>query len=102
MVSCRHPLDRPKSGQSHRRPGATRREQHRTKILFGHLLWAATPVVPNEASMIISDKQECSWMQGVPNARPQVPVATLRRSKWPRNSCDSSSGGGGYASGGGG
>ena len=30
--------------------------------------------------------QACSWMQGVPNARPQVPVETLRRSKWPRNS----------------
>jgi hypothetical protein len=26
---------------------------------------------------------------GVPNARPQVPVETLRRSKWLRNSCHS-------------
>ena len=32
---------------------------------------------------IISVKQACSCMHGVPNARPQVPVATLRSSKWP-------------------
>ena len=39
-------------------------------------------------------RQLCSWMQGVPNARPQVPVATLRRSKWPRNSFPFGVGGG--------
>jgi hypothetical protein len=37
--------------------------------------------------------QACSWMQGVPNARPQLPVETLRRWKWPRNCCHSSAGG---------
>ena len=43
-------------------------------------------------------RQACSWMQGVPNARPQVPVATLRRSKWPRNSSHSASVGVRYSS----
>ena len=42
--------------------------------------------------------QACSWMHGVPNARPQMPVATLRRSKWPRNSSHSSSVGTRYSS----
>jgi anti-sigma B factor antagonist len=37
-------------------------------------------------------------MQGVPNARLQVPVATLRRSKWPRNSSHSASVGARYSS----
>ncbi|MEU2494082.1 hypothetical protein [Streptomyces sp. NPDC007883] len=35
--------------------------------------------------------QACSWMQGVLNERPQVPMETLRRSRWPRNSIHSSS-----------
>jgi anti-anti-sigma factor len=43
-------------------------------------------------------RQLCSWMQGVPNARPQVPVATLRRSKWPRNSSHPASVGVRYSS----
>lgn len=28
--------------------------------------------------------QACSWMQEVENARAQVPMDTLQRSKWPR------------------
>jgi hypothetical protein len=36
-----------------------------------------------------SVKQECSWMQVVECARPQSPSATLRCSKWPRNSSHS-------------
>nr|WP_252980206.1 hypothetical protein [Mycobacterium riyadhense] len=42
--------------------------------------------------------QACSWMHGVPNARPQVPMETLRRSKCPRNCCHSSSVGCRYSS----
>jgi hypothetical protein len=38
--------------------------------------------------------QACSWMHGVPKARAQVPMETLRFSKWPRNSFHSSSVGG--------
>jgi hypothetical protein len=42
--------------------------------------------------------QACSWMQGVENARAQVPMDTVRRSKWPRNSLHSSSVGTRYSS----
>ena len=35
--------------------------------------------------------QACSWMRGVEKGRAQVPMETLRRSKWPRNSVHSSS-----------
>lgn len=38
-----------------------------------------------------TEKQACSWTQGVAKARPQVRVESLRRSKWPRNSSHSSS-----------
>src|SRR5208283_2940786 len=42
--------------------------------------------------------QACSWMHGVPKALAHVPTDTLRRSKWPRNSCHSSSVGVRYSS----
>ena len=42
--------------------------------------------------------QACSWIHGVEKARAQVPMETLRRSKWPRNSCHSSSVGTQYSS----
>jgi hypothetical protein len=34
-----------------------------------------------EGQCMLQRRQLCSWMHGVPNARPQVPVATLRSSK---------------------
>ena len=40
---------------------------------------------------MLQRRQLCSWTHGVPTARPQIPVETLRRSKWPRNSCHSAS-----------
>src|SRR5712691_515302 len=40
----------------------------------------------------------CSWMQGVPNARAQVPTDTLRFSKWARKASHSSSLGVRYSS----
>ena len=42
--------------------------------------------------------QLCSWMQVLPQARPQSPRASLRRSKWPRNSSHSESVGARYSS----
>jgi hypothetical protein len=42
--------------------------------------------------------QLCSWMQLVPQARPQSPRASLRRSKWPRKSSHSASVGVRYSS----
>jgi hypothetical protein len=41
---------------------------------------------------------ECSWMQLDPQARPQSPRASRRRSKWPRNSSHSESLGVRYSS----
>ena len=47
---------------------------------------------------MVQRMQACSWMQGVPNERAQVPRETLRRSKCPRNSVHSSSVGLRYSS----